>query len=97
MEIIPLCFFGCLDAPFEAFGLLAHLRVWILPGIAHQDGAHVTQLSNHETLRDTMTPRTIGVGAVLGETQEAVFGEDGVETSQVMSILAEVSYRDARL
>src|SRR2546423_8361209 len=97
MGMIPLCFFGGLDASFDTFGLLAHLWVWILPGIAHQDGAHVTQLSNDETLRDTMPPRTIGVGAVLGETQDAVFGENGVETSQVMPIFAEVCYRDARL
>src|SRR5205085_3895079 len=35
MDIVPLCLFGGLNAAPDAFGLLVHLWVWILPGIAH--------------------------------------------------------------
>ncbi len=83
---------GGLDTAFDAFDLLVHRWVWILPGVAHQNGAHVAQFADHETLRDAMAARTIGVGAVLGETQDAVFGENWIETAQVMPMLAQIGH-----
>src|SRR5579863_392674 len=92
LHTIPSCFLGSADTPFNTFYLLTHRLLWILPGIAHSNGAHIAQFTNHETLRDTMSAKAIIIGIMLCDAQDAVFSENRIKTAQIVTALAQIGH-----
>src|SRR5258708_24491326 len=97
LNIIPLCLLGSTDAALYAFYLLVHRLVWILPGVAHENGAHIAKLANHEIASNAVPARSVGISAVLRKTQDTILREDRVETTQVVAMSGQVGHRNSCL
>src|SRR5260370_29338141 len=97
LNIIPLCLLGSTDAALYAFYLLVHSLVWILPGVAHENGAHIAQLANDEIASNAVPAGSVGISAVLCKTQDTILREDRVEAPQVVAMSGQGGHRNSSL
>src|SRR5260370_41195441 len=97
MNVMPLCLLGSTDAGLYAFCLLHHRLVWILPGVAHENGADIAKLANHEIASNAGPARSVGISAVLRKTQDTILREARVETTQVVAMSGTDGHRNPGL